>query len=151
MLLPIVCLDTGLRQFLTTFRGLFSKPQFKYFVTILLGLMLCQETKTLSGLLRQVDSGAALSGASRFLFPAASGLVTGSQRLRSSAHPTEAAGSRHQLTISSLPHLQAHFPSRNDLSGNIAEIPICGKQWLPFPMPAKYQPGIPGHGLLAGV
>jgi len=67
MLMPIICLDTGLRQFLTTFRGLFSKPQFKYFVTILLGLMLCQETKTLSGLLRQVNSGVSLSGTSRFL------------------------------------------------------------------------------------
>jgi len=67
MRLPIVCLDPRLRQFLSQFAGCFSRPQYKYFVTILLGLMLCQSGRTLSGLLQQVNSGVSLSGASRFM------------------------------------------------------------------------------------
>lgn len=67
MRLPIVCLDPRLRQFLSQFAGCFSQPQYKYFVTILLGLMLCQSGRTLSGLLQQVDSGVSLSGVSRFM------------------------------------------------------------------------------------
>jgi hypothetical protein len=43
----------------------FSQPQFKYLVTGLLALMLCQET----GLLRQVADGQSVSGLSRFLSP----------------------------------------------------------------------------------
>jgi hypothetical protein len=38
-----------------------------YFVTILLGLIMCQESRTLTGMLRQVESGQSLSGTSRFL------------------------------------------------------------------------------------
>jgi SRSO17 transposase len=67
MRLPIVCLDQRLRQYLTLFAGCFSQPQYKYFVTILLGLMLCQSGRTLSGLLRQVNSNISVSGASRFM------------------------------------------------------------------------------------
>ena len=67
MRLPIICLDERLCQFLNGFRGLFSQPQWRYFVTILLGLILCQESRTLTGLLRQVESGQSLSGMSRFL------------------------------------------------------------------------------------
>jgi hypothetical protein len=67
MAIPIVCLDARLRQFCETFRKYFSQPQFKYLVTVLLALMLCQETHTLSGLLRQVATGPSLSGLSRFL------------------------------------------------------------------------------------
>ena len=67
MRLPIVCLDQRLRHYLTLFAGCFSQPQYKYFVTILLGLMLCQSGRTLSGLLRQVNSNISVSGASRFM------------------------------------------------------------------------------------
>jgi hypothetical protein len=67
MSIPIICLDARLRQFCETFRKCFSQPQFKYLVTVLLALMLCQETHTLSGLLRQVADGQSLSGLSRFL------------------------------------------------------------------------------------
>jgi len=67
MRLPIVCLDPRLRQFLSQFAGCFSRPQYKYFVTMLLGLMLCQSGRTLSGLLQQVNSRVSLSGASRFM------------------------------------------------------------------------------------
>ena len=52
MSIPIICLDARLRQFCETFRKCFSQPQFKYLVTVLLALMLCQETHTLTGLLR---------------------------------------------------------------------------------------------------
>jgi SRSO17 transposase len=63
---PIICADPSLWQFASVFRGSFSKPQFKYFVTVLLALLLCQGPKTLSGLLDCVVSPATLSGLSRF-------------------------------------------------------------------------------------
>jgi len=67
MSIPIICLDARLRQFCKTFRAYLSKPQYKYFVIVLLALMLCQETHTLSGLLRQVAGGQSISGLSRFM------------------------------------------------------------------------------------
>lgn len=67
MRLPIICLDERLSQFLSGFRRLFSQPQWPYFVTILLGLLVCQESRTLTGMLRQVESGLSLSGTSRYL------------------------------------------------------------------------------------
>jgi SRSO17 transposase len=67
MSIPIICLDARLRQFCETFRTCFSQPQFKYLVTVLLALMLCQETHTLTGLLRQIANGQSVSGLSRFL------------------------------------------------------------------------------------
>jgi hypothetical protein len=67
MSVPIICLDARLRQFCETFRTCFSHPQFKYRVTVLLGLILCQETHTLTGLLRQMADGQSVSGLSRFL------------------------------------------------------------------------------------
>jgi hypothetical protein len=67
MSVPIICLDGRLRQFCETFRQCFSQPQFKYLVTVLLALMLCQETHTLTGLLRQIADGQSVSGLSRFL------------------------------------------------------------------------------------
>lgn len=67
MRLPIKCLDARLDQYLLRFRHCFSKPQYKYFVTILLGLMLCQGASTLTGVLGQVEGQVSLSGSSRFL------------------------------------------------------------------------------------
>jgi SRSO17 transposase len=67
MPVPIICLDARLRQFCAALRRCFSKPQHKYLVTVLLALMLCQEPRTLSGLLRQVANGQSLSGLSRFV------------------------------------------------------------------------------------
>jgi hypothetical protein len=67
MSIPIICLDARLRQFCETFGKSLSQPQFKYLVTVLLALMLCQETHTLSGLLRQVADGQSISGLSRFM------------------------------------------------------------------------------------
>lgn len=67
MPVPIICLDGQLRQFAERFREQFSKPQFKYFVIVLLGLLLCEGARTLVGLLRQVADAPSLSGLSRFL------------------------------------------------------------------------------------
>jgi hypothetical protein len=67
MRLPSICLDERLAKYLQQFRDCFSQPQYKYFVTILLGLLLCQSGHTLSGVLRQVAAEVTLSGTSRFL------------------------------------------------------------------------------------
>jgi hypothetical protein len=67
MPVPILCLDEHLRHFTQRFRELLSKPQYQYFVTVLLGLMLCEGARTLSGLLRQSADGPSLAGLSRFL------------------------------------------------------------------------------------
>ena len=64
---PIVCLSEQLCEFLETFRPFFSKRQWKYFVTVLLGLIECEERKTMTGLLRGVGERISLSGLSRFL------------------------------------------------------------------------------------
>ena len=67
MRVPIICLDARLDQFVAAFRGCFSKPQYRCFVTVLLALLLCHECHTLTGLLRQVLAHATLSGLRRFL------------------------------------------------------------------------------------
>lgn len=67
MRVPIICMDGRLREFTATFRACFSTPQHRYFEIVLLALLLCQEAKTLSGLLRQVAVQVTLSGLSRFL------------------------------------------------------------------------------------
>jgi len=67
MPIPIVCLDARVRQWAACFRQGFSKPQYQHFVTVLLGLLLCQEARTLSGLRRQVAGGASVASLSRFL------------------------------------------------------------------------------------
>jgi len=64
---PIVCLSEQLRQFAEIFRSCFSKRQWKYFVIVLLGLIECEERKTMSGLLRVIGEQVSLSGLSRFL------------------------------------------------------------------------------------
>ena len=67
MPVSIICLDEDVRYFAERFREVFSKPQYQYFVTVLLGLMLCEGTRTLSGLLRQIADSPSLAGLSRFL------------------------------------------------------------------------------------
>ena len=63
---PIVCLSEQLNQYLETFRDCFSKRQWKYFVIVLLGLIECEERKTMSGLLRVIGEQTSVSGLSRF-------------------------------------------------------------------------------------
>jgi hypothetical protein len=67
MRVPIICMDGRLRHFAAAFRTCFSTPQHRYFEIVLLAMLLCQEAKTLSGLLRQVAVQATLCGLSRFL------------------------------------------------------------------------------------
>ena len=67
MPVPIICLDEQVRHFAERFRQVLSKPQYQYFVTVLLGLMECEGRRTLSGLVRQVAAGPSLAGLSRFL------------------------------------------------------------------------------------
>ena len=64
---PIVCLSSELRQYMEAFRACFSRRQWKYFVIVLLGLVECDERKTLSGLRRVVAAESSLCGLSRFL------------------------------------------------------------------------------------
>ncbi len=64
---PIICADSRLRQFAARFRSCFSQPQFQYFVTVLLAVLLCLEAATCSGLHRAVCFGRSLAGLSRFL------------------------------------------------------------------------------------
>jgi hypothetical protein len=67
MRVPIICMDDRLRQFARAFRPCFSLPQYRYFVIVLLALMLCQEPRTLTALLRCVAVRGSVSGLSRFL------------------------------------------------------------------------------------
>lgn len=67
MPVPIICLDDELCHFAERYRRLLSKPQYQYFVIVLLGLMLCEGRRTLLGLLEQVAEQTSLSGLSRFL------------------------------------------------------------------------------------
>jgi len=63
---PIICLSAALRQFTEAFRPCFSKRQWKYFVTVLLGLVECEQRRTLRGLLTNVGEKVSLCGLSRF-------------------------------------------------------------------------------------
>lgn len=62
MPLPIICVYDCLQQYLMSYRNLFSKPQYKYFVIVLLGFMQCQQARTLSRLQRSVAQGGSLRG-----------------------------------------------------------------------------------------
>ena len=66
MPLPIICANQALCQFADAFAKHLSKPQRKYFVTVLLALVLCQERRTLTALLRRIMDARSLSGLSRF-------------------------------------------------------------------------------------
>ncbi len=67
MPVPIICLDDEIHQFAERFREQFSKPQYQHFVIVLLGLMLCEGRRTLSGLVGEVGEHGSLAGLSRFL------------------------------------------------------------------------------------
>ena len=64
---PIIIQDATLRNYLQAFQGAFRAPQWKYFVTVLMGLIHCQSSRTLSGMLRKVASWVTVAGLSRFL------------------------------------------------------------------------------------
>lgn len=64
---PMICLFAPLRKYLELFRPCFSHRQWKYFVTILLGLSQHKGRHTLKGLLASVWDQVSLSGLSRLL------------------------------------------------------------------------------------
>ena len=64
---PINIQDARLAQYLKLFSSVFSLPQWKYFVTVLLGLLHCDERRTLSALLRHVAVGVTVFGLCYFL------------------------------------------------------------------------------------
>src|ERR1700756_2033386 len=64
---PIVCQDERLRQYLQSFYALFSRPQYKHFVTVLMGLLLGESGHTLSHIHHAVAGKKSLSSLSRFL------------------------------------------------------------------------------------
>jgi hypothetical protein len=64
---PIVCQDERLRQYLQSFQALFSYPQYKHFVTVLMALLLSLEGYTLSHLKHTISGIKSLSSLSRFL------------------------------------------------------------------------------------
>jgi SRSO17 transposase len=67
MLHPIICQDERLRQYLQSFRALFSLPQYEHFVTVLMGQLLGEAGHTLSHVHRAVSGKKSLSSLSRFL------------------------------------------------------------------------------------
>jgi DDE superfamily endonuclease len=67
MPLPIICASAALCQFALTFSAVFTKPQRKYFVTVLLALVQSEDRRTLTGHLRKVLAQFSLVGLSRFL------------------------------------------------------------------------------------
>jgi hypothetical protein len=67
MPVPIICLEITLSQYAETFREVFTLPQFRHFVTVLLGFTLTPERRTLTGLLSRVAGVHSLSVLSRFL------------------------------------------------------------------------------------
>jgi hypothetical protein len=64
---PIVCQDERLRHYLQYFQGLFSRPQFGHFVTVLVAMLMSKEGHTLSHLQRAVAGKKSLASMSRFL------------------------------------------------------------------------------------
>ena len=64
---PIVCLSAESRQYREAFRSCFSKRQWRCFATVMLGLMECEERRTMTGLPRGAGERVSLSGLLRFL------------------------------------------------------------------------------------
>jgi hypothetical protein len=64
---PVHIRDVRLTQYLRRFSHVFSLPQWKYFVTVLLGLLHCDERRSLSALLRHVAVGVTIFGLCHFL------------------------------------------------------------------------------------
>lgn len=118
MSIPIICLDERLRQFCETFRKCFNQPQYKYLVTVLLALMVCQETHTLSGLLRQVADGQSISGLSRFMSrsPWSAAEVAGAWMERFHEQLTEAVEREHERQRRAQPKRQGR-PRKTVVTG----------------------------------
>lgn len=64
---PIIIQEASLRNYLANFREALRPSQWRYFETVLLGLIHCQANRTLSGLLRSVAGLVTVWDLSRFL------------------------------------------------------------------------------------
>ena len=64
---PIIIQESTFRNYLVSFRGVIRPAQWQYFETVLLGLIHCQASRTLSGLLRAVAGTVMIWQLSRFL------------------------------------------------------------------------------------
>jgi len=64
---PVIVQEPSLHPFSAALVRVFRLPPWKYFVTVLVGLLHCDDSRTLSGVLRQVAWAMTLSGLSRFL------------------------------------------------------------------------------------
>lgn len=113
MRMPLVCLDARLHQFAAEFRTCFSRPQYRYFVTVLLALMLCEGTRTLSGLLRHVVRWGSLAGLSRFLAkaPWSPTAVAQTWRQRFDTHVTPLVAMEHARQRAARPKRRGHPPT----------------------------------------
>ena len=64
---PMIVQDARLVQYMQAFSAVFTLPQWKYFVTVLLGVLHCDERRTLSALLRHVAVKVTIFGLCYFL------------------------------------------------------------------------------------
>jgi hypothetical protein len=64
---PIIIQESSLRNYLGKFRDVIRPAQWKYFETVLMGLIHCQAARTLSGMLRSVATLVMVWDLSRFL------------------------------------------------------------------------------------
>ena len=80
MPVPIICLDENVCQFAERFRQSSLKPQYQYFVIVLLGLMHCEGRRTSSGLLRQIGARTELGRAEPLSLASALGSCSGGER-----------------------------------------------------------------------
>ncbi len=113
MRVPIIWMDARLRQFTVGFRSCFSKPQYRYFEIVLMALLLCQEAKTLSALLRHVAVQATLSGLSRFLAiaPWSTAEVAHTWRKRFDTHVAPLVQAEHARHRAALPTRRGRPPT----------------------------------------
>ena len=64
---PIIIQASVFRNYLSAFQGVIRPAQWTYFVTVLMGLIHCQASRTLSGILRSVATWVTVWQLSRFL------------------------------------------------------------------------------------
>lgn len=159
MSLPIICLDECLCQFCEAFRGCFSKPQFKYLVTVLLALIICQESRTLSGLMRQIAGGPSVSGLSRFLSeaPWSAAEVAGRWYERFVAQMIPAVQQEHLRQQQARPKRRGH-PQATVVTGYLigddsTQHKPGGKNMkgMGYHHSTTHQKRVPGHSLVQGL
>ena len=66
MPVPIICGSQQFCQYVDLFSSVVRKRLHKYFVIVLLAFMICEERRTMTGLLRKILDWCSLSGLSRF-------------------------------------------------------------------------------------